>query len=360
MTPLVAVAWAVWIADAVALASIAAMAIFGFYHGLFQATVAALVVFTAMVSGVALAPGVAVWLESLDCPASGAMPLAFFGLLASILAVARVAIGYFVREDDVRFSDAVDKILGALMGCVAGILLGSAMLVGWSMCELPHGFRLNAPGMKIDLGVRALWVFVRCTISDSEERERLFHGDVFREEGDPRAKQGVRLRASEPFADIDGDWMHDDAEPILDYNRDGIFTKDQVVIDRQGGKPGTRDIGLVDCYWLSAWRTIRVIHAPAIKSPAVIACDGVPKDGALLCKLEAMDPDEGDVLRFTLKKHMDDDEPLVVADADGSVRLREGAAVSGGQKISFTAIVTDRSGLVDEKRITVAIGGKGE
>jgi len=42
------------------------------------------------------------------------------------------------------------------------------------------------------------------------------------------------------------------------------------------------------------------------------------------------------------------------------VRLREGAVVSGGQKISFTAIVTDRSGLVDEKRITVAIGGKGE
>jgi hypothetical protein len=57
---------------------------------------------------------------------------------------------------------------------------------------------------------------------------------------------------------------------------------------------------------------------------------------------------------------MDDDEPLVVADADGSVRLREGAAVSGGQKISFTAIVTDRSGLADEKRITVAIGGKDE
>lgn len=355
MMPVVAVAWAVLVADALALGAMVSMAAFGFYHGLFQATVAALVVFTAMVAGVALAPGMAGWLTSLDCPVSAAMPLGFFVILVVVLGAARIVIGAVIREDDVRYSGVVDRVLGTIMGGVAGVLLGSALLVGWSMCELPVGYRLNAPAMKMDLGVRALWMFVRTVVPDPEERERLFHGDVFREESDPRARRGVRLRASEPFDDIDGDWMHDDSEPYLDYNRDKSFTKDQVVIDRSGGRPGTRDIGLVDCYWLSAWRTIRVIHAPAITSPAIIPA--AVGDAGDLCRIEAHDPDEGDMLRYEIRKHMDDDEPLVEIDAaDGGVRLRDPEANVAGRQLRFNVVVTDRSGLKDERTVTVAVG----
>ncbi|GEM_PF-3482418 len=225
------------------------------------------------------------------------------------------------------------------------------------MCELPHGYRLMAPAMKADLGARALWAFVRCIEPNPDEQRRLYQGDILHHSAGHKSFDQL-IRVSEPFDDSNGDWVRGDAEPYLDYDRNGRFTLDQVVVDQPDGKLGSRDVGLVDCYWLSSWRTIRVLHAPEILTKPMIdpPRGWTPTD--VLVRIESRDADEGDKLRYRFKKNMDDDERLFVIDSDtGDIRLHAYVGRPPQCRLQFIVEVVDRSGLMDSRKFTVMFRG---
>ena len=351
MAPLMAFTVIDLVADVLACTAVVALAAAGFQYGLFLAVVTSLIVFTAFVTSLALAPGLATHLELVGLPAAFLLPAAYFAILLATCGVARVAVGGAVVDRDVRFPRLVDRVGGLVAGAFAGMLLGGALLVGWSMCEMPAGSRLNAPATKMDLGARLVWSFVRLLVSDENARLHLFSGDPIHPGG-----AGVVLRASEPFDDADGDWMWDENELYLDFDHNKEFTIDQLVTDLPQGKPGSRDIGLSDRYWLSAWRAIRVLHRPQIaplvpNSPVPLA-----QAGAVIFRAVAADPDPQDKLRYSLQAGRDDDEPLLQIDPEtGEVRFCNQPIDPTLKKVKFVVVVTDRSELSDSQKVTIPL-----
>ena len=351
MAPLMAFTVIDLVADVLACTAVVALAVAGFRYGLFLAVVTSLIVFTAFVTSLALAPGLATHLELVGLPAVFLLPAAYFAILLATCGVARVAVGGAVVEGDVRFRRLVDRVGGLVAGGFAGMLLGGALLVGWSMCEMPAGSRLNAPATKMDLGARLVWSFVRLLVSDENARLLLFSGDPIHPGG-----AGVVLRASEPFDDADGDWMWDENELYLDLDHNKEFTIDQQVTDLPQGKPGTRDIGLSDRYWLSAWRAIRVLHRPQIAPPVINGPVPVAQAGAVIYRTAAADPDPQDKLRYRLQTGRDGDESLLQIDPEtGEVRFCDEPIDPTLKKVSFVVVATDRSELRDEQKVTIPL-----
>jgi hypothetical protein len=212
--------------------------------------------------------------------------------------------------------------------------------------------------MKSDAGAKALRAFARCIHTDSQLRDRLLHGDF--ERSTASASADGRGRASEPFVDIDGDWVRGDHEPYLDYDHNGTFTTSAAVIDRSSGGQGRRAAGLLDAYWLGSWRAVRVLTAPQFTSPARIDADTRGTERPLLV-LAAADADAGDTLTYSMAPKDGDDSPLVTVDpTTGEVTLTTSQVGTDLQSLRFKAVVTDRSGLTDEREITVSLpGGSG-
>ena len=347
-------------AAAVMPVSVVLLGLFGYRHGLFLATVVGLVLLTGFLGALALAPAGAAFLESFDCPAAYSLTASYCSLFAVAAAACRFGIGEIVQEDDVRFGGAIDKVGGLVIGGVVGMLVAGAVLVGWSMWQLPRGLKPDMTSMKSDAGAKALRAFARCIHTDSQLRDRLLHGDFERSTATATADGGGRVRASEPFVDIDGDWVHGDHEPYLDYDHNGTFTTSAAVIDRSSGGRGRRAVGLLDAYWLGSWRAVRVVTAPQFTSPARIDADTRGTERPLLL-LAAADADDGDTLTYSMASKDGDDSPLVTIDpTTGEVTLTTSQVGSDLQSLRFKAVVTDRSGLTDEREITVTLpGGSG-
>ena len=344
-------------AAAVLPVSVVLLGLFGYRHGLFLATVVGLVLLTGFLGALALAPAGAAFLESFDCPAAYSLTATYCSLFAVAAAACRFGIGEIVREDDVRFGGAIDKVGGLVVGGVAGMLVAGAVLVGWSMWQLPDGLKPDMTSMKSDAGAKALRAFARCIHTDSQLRDRLLHGDFERSTTAATADGGGRVRVSEPFVDIDGDWVRGDHEPYLDYDRDGTFTTSAAVIDRSSGGQGRRAVGLLDAYWLGSWRAVRVVTAPQFTSPARIDADTRGTERPLLL-LAAADADDGDTLTYSMAPKAGDDSPLVTVDpTTGEVTLTTSQVGTDVQSLRFKAVVTDRSGLTDEREITVTLPG---
>lgn len=347
MTPIVA--WTIIdiAANLTAYGALAAMAAFGFRHGVFLALLSAFVVMTGFIVAVSLAPVSATYLESLGLETAFSLPVAYLLILATVLSIARVVAGAAISAEDVRFRPEIDRFGGAAIGAFAGLILGGGLLVGWSMCHLPAGWRLNAPAMHLDSGARCLWMFVRWIHADPEARGMMFQGNV-------AGGGGKMIRASEPFDDADGDWEWDETERFLDYDKDGKFTMDQEVVDHPLGKADIRDTGLVDRYWLSAWRTLRVLHRPHITSAEYNASEQVARPGEVIYKAEAVDPDEGDELDYSLSPGADA-MLLEIDPTTGEVRFGDGPVDPQLKKVRFTVLVKDRSGLRDEHEVQISL-----
>jgi uncharacterized membrane protein required for colicin V production len=342
-------------AAAVLPVSVVLLGLFGYRHGLFLATVVGLVLLTGCLGALALAPAGAAFLESFDCPAAYSLAASYCGVFAVAAAACRFGIGEIVREDDVRFGGSIDKVGGLVVGGVTGMLVAGAILVGWSLWQLPHGLKPDMTSMKSDAGAKALRAFARCIHTDSLLRDRLLHGDFERSTTTATADGGGRVRASEPFVDIDGDWVRGDHEPYLDYDHNGTFTTSAAVIDRSSGGQGRRAAGLLDAYWLGSWRAVRVLTAPQFTSPARIDADTRGMERPLLL-LAAADADAGDTLTYSMAPKDGDDSPLVTVDpTTGEVTLTTSQVGTDLQSLRFKAVVTDRSGLTDEREITVTL-----
>lgn len=339
------------VGDGLQLVALVAMAGFGFRHGFFLALLSALVVVTAAMAGVSLAPGLASHLELMGMPARVTLPAAYFSLLALVGTLGRLAVGAALTDEDMRFRPMTDRVGGVLAGAFAGMLLGGALLVGWSMCEVPGTLRAETPSMHGDSGTRLIRAMLKLAGSDEASRLLLLDGDPW-----SRGSDGKVIRASEPFADVNDDWKRDEHEPYLDHDRNGAFTMDQPVVDLPQGTPDTRDAGLLDRYRLSAWRNLRVLHRPQVTSPSAGQAPGATEPAAAVHQVRAADVDAHDKLVFRLKTGEDDDEPLLQIDPDtGDVRFRDQEIDPSLEAVGFTVVVTDRSGLTDEQKVLVTL-----
>jgi uncharacterized membrane protein required for colicin V production len=156
---------------------VAGLAIYGWQHGLFLATIAGLQLLGSFVAALAFAPAVATALEVINCPPAQSIGVAYLAVFLGGLLATRLAIGGFVPEGVVRFAPIIDKVCGACLGAVAGFLLAGSLLVGWSLLTMPESFRLDVASLKLDAGSRLLATFARCVEPDQARRTELLGGD---------------------------------------------------------------------------------------------------------------------------------------------------------------------------------------
>ena len=315
-----------------------ALVAFGVQHGLFLAVLTGMQVLLALVVALAFADPLSALLTTFELPAVYAFPAAFGLLLVGTAVATRLAVGGYVPDEVVRFAPIIDKLGGALVGAVAGMILAGTLLIACSIAPVPDAFRLDGSTLGYDMGTRMLRTFARCVEPDDAKRAVLLDGEpgtvaeplpavappvldaldakadalaqqeqAKRDEAkgekprdnDKQDKKGRKAKAenppspppapppppplwSEPFADFNGNKQHDDGEPYLDTDRDKAFTARLVVNDPNAN--GKRDIGLLERYRLHVWGrqvisvvTIdEVLAGPAAAESAPAAADGSP------------------------------------------------------------------------------------
>lgn len=341
---------------------IAALAIYGWYRGAFLTALAGLQVVAAFLVAVALASPVSRFVESLGCPAAQSLAVAYVLVFTVVVVVVRLAVGAWVPEGAVRLAPLVDQAASVALGAAAGGVLGGAILVGWSMADMPAWIRLDNTHQPLDSGGRVLWTFARFAAADRASWPLLLDGDRPVEAG---ASVGSIL-ASEPFADTNGNGSWDaggtpDAagEPYLDVDGDGSFTRELAWAD--AGGDGRRATGVRDCYRLADWRRVRCMHAPRIVSGgAAEVTENAPVDEAVY-EARATDVD-GDPITFSIEAVADGAEgepapdPGVAIDpATGVVRLVEPADFERQKSHEFVVVATDATGLAARQAVRVRV-----
>jgi uncharacterized membrane protein required for colicin V production len=302
-----------------------ALVAFGVQNGLFLAVLTGMQALLALVFALAFADPLAALLTTFELPIVYAFPAAFGLLLVGTAVATRLVMGGYVPAEVVRFAPIIDKLGGALVGAVAGIILAGIILIACSITPVPEAFRLDGSTLGYDMGTRMLRTFARCVEPDDAKRAVLLDGEpgsvpepspdvapavldaadtkanaVAQQEqanrdkpvdNDKQDKKGKKAKAenpppippaapappprwSEPFADLNGNKQHDEGEPYLDTDRDKAFTARLVVNDPNAN--GKRDIGLLERYRLHAWGR-HVISVVALDElTAVQAAAGTP------------------------------------------------------------------------------------
>ena len=266
-----------------------ALVAFGAQKGLFLAVLTGMQTLLALVVALAFADPLAAVFTTFELPVVYAFPAAFGLLLIGTAVATRLAMGGYVPDDVVRFAPIIDKLGGALVGAVAGIILAGTFLIACSIAPVPEAFRLDGSSLGYDMGTRMLRTFARCVEPDDAKRTVLLDGEpgtvpeplpavdppVFDAaeakgdkplDNDKQDKKGKKAKAenppspppapppplwSEPFADLNGNKQHDEGEPFLDTDHDKAFTARLVFNDPNSN--GKRDIGLLERYRLHAW-----------------------------------------------------------------------------------------------------------
>lgn len=351
----------------IAVLPIAALALYGWYRGAFLATIAGLQVLTAFVAAVALAQAVSGVVESLGCPASQSLAVAYALVFGILVIGMRLAVGATIPDSAVRLTPLNDQVAAVVVGAVGGMVLGGALLVGWSMADMPAWIRLDNTHQPLDTGRRVLRIFTRFVGADTQESRHLLDGDR------PAAgDSGVdTVRASEPFADRNNNGRWDagttvaaDGESYLDVDGNEAFTPDMAWADGDGD--GRRTLGLSDCYRLGDWRRSRSQHAPRIISPdSAEVTENAPVDD-MVYEAKATDAD-GDPITFAI-------EPVVVAENDlsddageapsldvvidsttGVVKLIEVADFERHKSHAFVLVATDATGLTARQTVRLRV-----
>ena len=310
-----------------------ALVAFGVQNGLFLAVLAGMQVLLTLVVALAFADPLSALLTTFELPVVYTFPAAFGLLLVGTAVATRLAVGGYVPDEVVRFAPIIDKLGGALVGAVAGIILAGTLLIACSIAPLPDAFRIDGSTLGYDMGTRMLRTFARCVEPDDAKRAVLLDGEpgtvaeplpavappvldaldakadaLAQQEqakgekprdNDKQDKKGRKAKAenppppppapppppplwSEPFADFNGNKQRDEGEPHLDTDGDKAFTARLVVNDPNAN--GKRDIGLLERYRLHVWGrqvisvvTIdEVLAGPAAAESAPAAADGSP------------------------------------------------------------------------------------
>jgi len=343
--------------DAVVLAAVLGAIALGVRHGFLLATLTGLHLLGGFVAALALARPLAVELEAFDCPATQSLGLAYTLIFAGLVLVGRLAVGALVTEEDGRLSPVVDRVIGGCIGCVAGLVLAGALLVGWSMWTLPESYRRQPDAGRTDVGTWVLRTFARCVERDPAARNRLLLGAAATPPAPPPASPTTGV--SEPFVDANGNGICDEGERYLDDDGDGRFTPDLAPAGGQALDGTGRTLGLVDCYRLAAWRSVSHLHRPRITSATTVVITGELPPDSPLYRAAAEDPDADEVLTFGVKPAADT-AAVAIDSATGVVVPGERPAAGARTDYAFTLIVTDKSGLADERKVTVTVDDRPE
>ncbi|MFM8984546.1 MAG: Ig-like domain-containing protein [Planctomycetia bacterium] len=340
---------------------IAALALYGWLRGGFLATIAGLQVLGAFLAAVALARPLWGVVESLGCPAPQSLAVAYLLVFAAVLVGVRLAVGAAIPDGALKLAPLADHVCGLVLGAGAGFVLGGALLVGWSMADMPAWFRLDNTHQPLDSGGRVLATFARFAARDAAARAILLDGD----RPAPAGEAGG-LRASEPFVDANRSGTCDagaaaDAggEPYLDLDASGGFSRD---LSWQAGPDGRRRVGLRDCYRLAEWRRVRSMHAPRIESDdGGEVTENTPVE-EVVYQARAVDAD-GDGITFAVEpvaaaEEAEGDAPdqgVAIDAATGAVTLVEPADFERAKSHEFVVVATDSTGLSARKRVRLRV-----
>lgn len=281
-------------------AAVLALGAYGAQQGLFLAILAGMHALVTLVVSLAFADRLATLLISFEMPAAYSWPAAFGLLLVGTAVVIRLAIGGYVPRDAVKLRPNLDKIGGALVGAVAGMVVAGITLIVLSVAPVPEPLRIDGSKLTYDMGSRMLQTFARCVEPAETRRDVLLEGEPSSEAAPPppapppveepasrrlsddfgpsaddrddedakavpssKRRRGKKVDAapppppppvpawSEPFVDLNDNEQRDDDEPYLDTDGDGNFTVRLKLVDKNGN--GRRDIGLLEMYRLRAW-----------------------------------------------------------------------------------------------------------
>lgn len=322
--PLLAAGALQGLGNAVVAAAVLGMVAYGAQQGLFLAVLAGMHALVSLVVSLAFADRLAAVLASFEVPAVYSYPAAFGLLLVGTAVAIRLAIGGYVPRDVVKLQTNIDKLVGGLVGGVAGIVVAGIALIACSIVPVPESLRIDGSKLSYDMGTRMLRTFARCVEPDEALREVLLDGepsseaaplppppspppvdepaspglvdgdvepDDDRQNDDPlptarRRRRGKKADApppppppppepawSEPFVDVNGNKKRDDEEPFLDTDGDGSFTLRLKPQDKNGD--GRRAIGLLEMYRLHVWGP-QVMSAIDLGEAAPPADPGAP------------------------------------------------------------------------------------
>lgn len=345
-----------WLQPAVAplvLVVTAAVAFYGFSHGMFRATLLGLIALGATLAALAAWNPVAAALEVAEVPRRIATPGAFVGLLVVVaggLALAAAA----VPAEVLRLAPRIDRLGGAAVGLVAGIIAAGGLLIAASFVPLPTAYRINFGRLALDPGRPLIRVFARSLGLDSTATDVALSG----EPGTSIDPAVPRPQAwSEPFLDANASLTRDDDEPFLDTDANGTFTPALAATDTNGN--GRRDVGLIEHYRLGVWLPLTTLQAPVMtgKDTAYVT-DGAPED-TIVYQATATDADQGDALVYSLKGNLGDDAALLAIDAaTGAVTLKNPPDREIRKTYTFTVVVTDKAGLTAERHVSLYVTKK--
>lgn len=329
-----------------------AVALYGIRHGLFLATLAGLHALAAVILALGLTGPVGAWLELADVPGHLAVPGAFLGVLIVAALGIGLAIGAGVPPDAARLPQRIDRIGGAIVGGLAGLVAAGGLLLALSFAPLPAAYRIDGARLSLDMGSRMLTVFSRCLGVDAQARRIILEG----EPGSPAAegKPVARPAWSEPFADANGSLTRDDDEPFVDTDANGTFTAEITAVDANGN--GRRDVGLFEHYQLGHWLPLTALQAPVLTGgDTAYVTDGTPVE-TIVYQATASDIDQGDVLSYSLKSDSGDDAALLIIDAaTGAVTLKSPPDRDVRKLYAFTVVVTDKAGLTAERPVLLHV-----
>lgn len=158
--------------DPVVIMLVVGLALYGWQHGLFQATLSGLQVLGSFFAALFLADLVAPLVSQAGVEDRYAFAVAFLVVLLGAILLIRVVAWAAMRGEQVRLAAFVDRIGGAFAGAAAGYALAGAVLVAWSMAPLPATFALEGARLRLDAGTPLLRAAAR-SVSDEDLGPRL-------------------------------------------------------------------------------------------------------------------------------------------------------------------------------------------
>jgi uncharacterized membrane protein required for colicin V production len=158
--------------DLVVVMLVVGLALYGWQHGLFLATLAGLQVLGSFFAAIFLADLVAPLVSQAGCEDRYVFAVAFLAVLLGSMVAIRLAAWAALRGAQVRLMGLVDRIGGALTGALAGYALAGAVLVAWSMAPAPAEFELKGARLRLDAGTPLLKAAAR-SASDANLADRL-------------------------------------------------------------------------------------------------------------------------------------------------------------------------------------------
>jgi hypothetical protein len=372
MLPIAETSWNWMGGDLIVAIAVIGLAVYGWRQGVFVATLIGLQVLASFVAALALASLVVDLVRAAEIvPPGRLLAVAYLVTFLACVVGIRLAIGAFVPEMAVPFAPLLDGGLGLFIGAVAGYLLAGALLVAWSLAALPGPLRFTPAGLGLDPGSFVLKTFARCVAVEPARRTELLEGNAgAKPEHAHNNNAGATKElgppwCSEPFVDLDGDGKHAAGELFLDVDGNGTFTPSLGF--RDIGNDRRRRLGLLECYRLGAWEGITVWHAPEITSQESVRLESAPTSDEPIYRATARDPDGDAGLVFSLRLPSKAVRvaggsgapavPLVIDPQTGAVSLAEEPTdkQQRQKKFEFTVIVTDPTGLTDERAVNVNV-----